>query len=79
VHQVGPSGLGKACGSSELVKPHTPSKGRPSCSNKWLGCLALGSHPSPGPGRVGVLFPRRLAGSSLGDGHRDGPRSWRHA
>ena len=31
VHQVGPSGT--AYGSSELVKAHTPRRGRPSCRN----------------------------------------------
>jgi hypothetical protein len=32
VHQVGPSGT--AHGSSELVKAHTPRRGRPSCRNR---------------------------------------------
>ena len=35
VNQVGPSGT--AHGSSELVKAHTPSRGRPSCRNNvWV-------------------------------------------
>jgi hypothetical protein len=56
VHKVGPSGT--THGSSELVKTHTPRRGRPSCRNRLdnpgsatrlhlLGPAAIGS----GPGR----------------------------
>ena len=42
VNQVGPSG--KAHGSSELVKAHTPRRGRPSCCNSSLPILSAVPH-----------------------------------
>jgi hypothetical protein len=44
VNQVGPSGTVTAHGSSELVKAHTPRKGRPSCRNTPPGGL-VGAAP----------------------------------
>jgi hypothetical protein len=50
MEQVGPSGT--AHGSSELVKAHTPHRGRPSCRNTPPGGLvgaAPWSHSGTGP------------------------------
>jgi hypothetical protein len=45
VHQVGLSGTACQCGSTELVKAHTPCRGRPSCCNTperaSRGCSAV--------------------------------------
>ncbi len=58
VHQAGPSGAAR--GSSELVKAHTPCRGRPSCRNTPPGGL-VGSAPQLRSG-TGSL-PLRTVGS----------------
>jgi hypothetical protein len=64
VHQVGPSCT--ACGSSELVKAHTPRRDRPSCRNiedlplrpvGAPGTVKMRRYGRPGPGTLEHAAP----------------------
>jgi hypothetical protein len=64
VHQVGPSGTAR--GSSELVKAHTPRRGRPSCRNTPPGGLVgAASRSRSGTGPLPLLTQRVSCGEVL--------------
>jgi hypothetical protein len=80
VNQVGPSCT--AHGSSELVKAHTPRRGRPSCRNSIhifqpyprstpaFPCTPPPSPPCPGPGGPAARTPREPTWERLGQWRR---------